>query len=346
MSFSAHEGHRYMCPPCGVHDDLLFHEDGMCPVCGMALIERPDSTRIGRPDLHVGSGNFLMEGGSRREDRLIHVFYHYPEGFTARSPILIVVPGAGRNAHDYRDEWGGASERHGVLVLAPRYREEEYDFGGYHMGGLMHSMNLAQSVRREAESNRAYLDEDRFTYRVNRDPTQWIFQDFDRLFGRVAEAVGSRRERYDLFGHSAGGQILHRLVLFHPDAHADRILAGNAGFFTLPDTSTGLPFGMRDVPMFEEDLKNALSRRLVVFVGEGDDATETRGTLLRSPTADRQGMHRLERARHFYQTGRALAQRMGAPFAWSLEVVPGVGHDFRAMSAAAAKYLYGENKTD
>ena len=66
MSFSAHEGHRYMCPPCGVHDDLFFHEDGMCPVCGMALIERPDSSWIGRPNLHVGSGNFLMEGGSRR----------------------------------------------------------------------------------------------------------------------------------------------------------------------------------------------------------------------------------------------------------------------------------------
>lgn len=182
-----------------------------------------------------------------------------------------MVPGAGRNAHDYRDAWIGASERHGVLVLAPRYREEEYDFGGYHMGGLMHSMNLAQSVRREAGSNRAYLDEDRLEYRVNRNPEQWIFQDFDRLFKRVAEAVGSQRERYDLFGHSAGGQMLHRLVLFQPDPHACRILAGNAGFFTLPDTSTGLPFGMRGIPPSDEDLQDALGRQLVVFVGEEDN---------------------------------------------------------------------------
>jgi uncharacterized membrane protein len=34
----------YMCPICDVHDPLVFHEDGTCPVCGMRLIERPDSS--------------------------------------------------------------------------------------------------------------------------------------------------------------------------------------------------------------------------------------------------------------------------------------------------------------
>lgn len=315
MNFSGSEDHRYMCPPCNVHEDLFFHEDGTCPVCGMALIERPDSSRVGSVDLHEGSGNFLMEGGSGHEETWIQVFYHHPERFTARSPILVVMPGAGRNADEYRDAWIEASERHGVLVLSPMYSEEEYDFGGYHMGGLMYSMNLAESVQREEGSNRAHLDEDRFAYRVNRDSAQWIFQDFDRLFDQVVEAVGSQRERYDLFGHSAGGQILHRLVLFHPDARAERILAGNAGFYTLPDTATGLPFGVRNAPVSAADLQKALNRPLVVFVGEKDDATETGGTLLRSPTADRQGTHRLARARHFYQTGRALAERMDVPFA-------------------------------
>jgi pimeloyl-ACP methyl ester carboxylesterase len=333
---------RYMCPPCHVHEDTFFEEDGTCPICGMALIERPDSSRVGEVHIHPGSGNLLVEGGPGHREKLIQVFYHRPEAFTPRSPILVVVPGAGRDADEYRDAWIEASERHGVLVLSPLYRESDYDFGAYHMGGLMHGMNLSESTLYEEASNRVHLDEERFEYRVASNPEEWIFRDFDRLFLRVGRALGSERERYDLFGHSAGGQILHRLVLFHPGSRADRILAGNSGFYTLPDPTTDLPFGVRDTPVTSKDLGRSLSLRLVLFLGEEDDATETGGTLLRSPTVDRQGLHRLARGRYFYETGRALAERLGVELGWSLEIVPGVGHDFRGMSRAAADYLYGE----
>ena len=336
----------YMCPPCHVHEDLFLDADGVCPVCGMALIERPDSSQVGRIHIHPGSGNFLLEGGPGHPEKLIQVFYHRPEGFTSRSPFVVVVPGAGRDADEYRDAWIDASERSGVLVLSPRYRESEYGFGAYHMGGLMEELNLSESVLREEGSNRAHLDEDRFDYRVNPDREEWIFNDFDRLFVGVARAVGSDRESYDLFGHSAGGQILHRLVLFYPESRADRILAGNAGFFTLPDTALDLPFGIGNTTVTEEDLERSLGRRLVLFLGEEDDETETGGTLLRSPTVDRQGLHRLERGRSFYAAGRALAERRSVPFAWELEVVPDVGHDFAAMSRAAAEYLYGDSRAE
>jgi pimeloyl-ACP methyl ester carboxylesterase len=331
----------YMCPICDVHDPLVFHEDGTCPVCGMRLIERPDSSQIGVAHIHTGSGNFLLQGGAGHTDELITVFYHQPERFTPESPILIVVPGAGRNANDYRDAWIEASETYGVLVLSPMYTEGDYDFGAYHLGGLLSELNLDVSTGRGEGPNEVTLDEERFTYQVNADPESWIFGDFDRLFETVAAAVGSTRDSYDLFGHSAGGQILHRLVLLHPGSRADRVLAGNSGFYTLPDPATPLPFGLEDAALEEVDLEAAFGQRLVLFLGEEDNASETGGTLLRSPTVDRQGTHRLERGRYFYDFGRQAAERLGVPFRWSLEVVPGVGHDHRGMSRAAAEYLYG-----
>lgn len=342
---SAESDAAYMCPPCHVHGDLFFEEDGTCPVCGMALIERPDSSEVGEAHIHPGAGNFLMEGGPGHAEKLVQVFYHMPETFTPDSPILIVVPGAGRDADEYRDAWVEASREHGVLVLSPMYREDEYGFGAYHMGGLMEAMNLGRSVLYEEGSNRAHLDEERFDYRVNPDADEWIFDDFDRLFERVAAAVGSEREEYDVFGHSAGGQILHRLVLFDRRSRAGRILAANSGFYTMPDTATSLPFGVADAPVTVEDLKDALGRPLVLFLGAEDDADEKGGTLLRSPTVDRQGLHRLARGRSFHRTGEALANRLDTDFAWELRVIAGVGHDFRGMSAAAADYLYGDEES-
>lgn len=177
---------------------------------------------------------------------------------------------------------------------------------------------------------------------ANRNPSRWIFGDFDRIFELVRNELDLRATGYDLFGHSAGGQILHRLALFHTDSKADRILAANAGWYTMPTFSTGFPYGLGESGLTAGQLEEAFGERLVVFLGEDDDENETRGSLRRTPEADRQGTHRLARGRSFYETGRSVAEAMGADFDWKLEVLPGIGHDYRRMSAAAADYLYGE----
>jgi len=153
-----------------------------------------ESSQVGRAHIHSGSGKFLLEGGAGHPEKLIMVFYHQPETFLPNSPILVVVPGAGRNAQDYRDAWIESSETFGVLILSPMYTEEDYDFGAYHLGGLLSDMNLAASTGRGEGPNEVTLDEELFTYKVNWISEQWIFHDFDRLFERAAAAVGSSRE--------------------------------------------------------------------------------------------------------------------------------------------------------
>src|SRR5688572_14192232 len=59
-----------------------------------------------------GSGSFTLAGGAGREGKPITVFYHKPAKLTPQSPVLIVVPGAGRNGWTYRDAWVSASEEH------------------------------------------------------------------------------------------------------------------------------------------------------------------------------------------------------------------------------------------
>lgn len=329
------DAREYVCPVCPHVDDLLHVEPhakpGTCPVCGMKLVEKP--VRAGQsPSIHPGAGAFTLRAG-HGQTRDVDVFYYRPGGLTGHSPVLIVLPGAGRNAWDYRDHWVEAAERFDVLVLALHYPESRYPrFWNYNIAGMITDVVIDPSARALA------------SYRIRDDRKQWLFDDVDLVFDSAVRALGLTTERYDLFGHSAGGQFLHRFALFaRDDTRANRILASNSGWYTVPDGEERFPFGLADAPITESQLASAFARHLVVFLGGDDDQNETRGDLVRSAQTDRQGRHRLERGKYFHAQSAKAAARMGAAFNWELVVVPGVGHDPKRMSLAAARYLYEES---
>lgn len=53
---------------------------------------------------------------------------------------------------------------------------------------------------------------------------------------------------YHFFAHSAGAQLLHRLLLFRPDPAASSIVVANSGSYTFPDLSWDFPYGLRGLP--------------------------------------------------------------------------------------------------
>lgn len=336
----------YVCPPCDqTCDTLTFAEPGTCPHCQMALVPvrslmPPEHIRVEDIQIETGSGSFWIPGGPAHPNDPVQIYYHRPAGFSDTSRILMVISGAGRDADEYRDAWIKAADRHDVLILAPQYSEQAYPFEDYHMVGWMQDVNLEEAVTFVPGSNIARLDESALSYTVNQDRNTWLFADFDRLFALVIAITGSRQSRYDLFGHSAGGQILHRLAISYLSDKVDRIVAANSGFYTMPDTSLALPFGLKGLPIPDEMIKDAYQRKLALLLGESDNARETGGTLLRSPTADQQGLHRLARGRYYYQQALQSAGRSGVSLQWEKVEIPEVGHEFRAMSQAAAKYLY------
>ncbi len=349
LSCKEKEG-EYICTPCNLPcDALAFSAAGTCPHCNMALIKKSDLKQenkltIDSIAITEGSGAFLVAGGPGKENKSIKVYYHRPESFNPDSKILLVIPGAGRNGDSYRDAWIEESEEYGLLILSPMYAEEDYRFEDYHLCGLMYDLNLGNAIQRTEGTNIATLDEVEFDYKVNLNREEWIFGDFDRIFDIAVATLNSKQTRYDVFGHSAGGQILHRFALFQPDSKADRILASNSGFYTLPDFNTALPFGIKNASLSQAEVNASFSKKLVLFIGELDNENETGGTLLRSTTVDKQGLHRLERARFFYQQAEAIAAANESDLNWELKIIPGVGHNHRKMGDAAAKYLYANHE--
>lgn len=346
----------------------------------------PDTIEARPIEIGAGSGRFVVPGGGEHPERRITVHYHRPEHFHRGSPVVMVIPGAGRNGDDYRDAWVEASEEHGVLVLSPSYPEKHYpEYWSYNLAGMTGRVTLELDFVVETAPDRWLLDEARerlppemedphelfghsssghLLHRLvllemagmlegieirgtsaepNRDPGTWIFDDFDRIFELVRRELDLETGTYDLFGHSAGGQILHRLALFAPSHRQGRILAANAGWYTVPTRERAFPYGLEGTGVTRDGLEEAFSSRLVVLLGGEDDADETRGSLRRTPEAEHQGAHRLARGTHFFRKARQKAEELGVAFRWKRVVVPGVGHDYRRMSAAAAEYLYGRS---
>lgn len=297
------------------------------------------------PDwLKRGPGSFDAPGGPGNEDRTIGVRYFMPRRFTPRSPILLVIPGSGRHAGDYRDAWIAAAQRHNVLVAALNYPQRDYDFAAYQMGGVIADLEVDNAARPRRDGlprRRArVLDED-VRFDVNWRREAWLFADFDRIFDLLVRATGSTRTRYDLFGHSAGAQIAHRMVLFRPESKADRIVSANAGLYTMAALDQPLLTGLQGTGATRASLAASFRARLTVMLGE-DDVEAGQGTMrLRTPSIDEQGRNRFDRGRYFFEEARRTARELGAPFNWRLRIVPGVGHDHRRMSAAAGRYLYG-----
>lgn len=345
--------------------------------------DAPGAAPVDRIAIEAGSGSFVVSGGGGYAEKEIRVYYHKPTSFQKDSPVLMVIPGAGRNGDDYRDAWVEASEQYGVLILSPTYPKRYYpEYWSYNLAGMTGEVTLDLRVVIDTKPEEWRLGDvarklastigmhelvghgaahqliyqfvllskagmiDAVNVRglssvANRDPDRWIFGDFDRIFELVKGDLNLEAQTYDLFGHSAGGQILHRLAIFHPSSKADQILAANSGWYTVPTFEQQFPYGLKGSGISKDQLQAAFGTNLVVFLGEEDDADETRGSLRRTPQANSQGSGRFERGKYFFVKAQEAARAFGVDFEWTLEIVPGVGHDYQRMSHAAAEYLYG-----
>jgi hypothetical protein len=334
--------------------------------------------------IHTGSGSFVVDSGTY-DQKKIRVYYHKPKNFHKDAPVLMVIPGSGRDGDEYRDAWVKASEKYGVLILSPKYSETFYPgYWSYNLAGMTDKATFNVSFTIDAHSKKWHLDDamrklsskigvhkmvgrgpghmliykivalgkagmissvDAHAMNVKFNPNskEWIFSDFDRIFELVKKKLNLQAQTYDMFGHSAGGQILHRLVLFHPNSKADMILAANSGWYTVPTFRQNFPYGLNGTGISERQLKAAFDDNLVLFLGEDDDASATGGEHRQTSEAMRQGAGRFARGKHFFKKAKEESKVLGVDFKWKLVTVPGVGHNFRAMSEAAAKFLYGSD---
>jgi poly(3-hydroxybutyrate) depolymerase len=238
-----------------------------------------------------------------------------PQVYTQDTPLLFVHHGVGRNGAAYRDYWLPLVEQTGILAIALEFPEESFpDYLRYHFGN-MHNEDGTPNPREK-----------------------WTYGIVPRLFDALRDAGVTRRERYGIFGHSAGGQFVHRMLSF---GYRDRVaiaVCANAGTYAMPDLDIAWPFGLGRTEITPESLSTLLNFPITVMAGTND--TKTTGRFFpKGPRSMRQGETRYHRGHNYVRMGHEVALASGTHCAWAVIDVPDVGHDGHGMSIAAAPVI-------
>jgi len=210
--------------------------------------------------------------------------------------LFVTVHGISRNVEEHATLFAPYAERHGVVLVAPCFTQDEHD--DY------------QRLGRKGRGRRADLV-------------------LDAIVEEVGALTGARSRKIYLFGFSGGAQFAHRYVMAHPD-RVERAVLGAAGWYTFPDSGVGYPYGLGSSEEFAGvrfDPDSFLRVPITVLVGEADTGSES---LRRNAQVDRQqGATRLERARNWAAAMWRAAQARGLEPLVTFEQVPGIRHSFK-----------------
>ena len=238
-----------------------------------------------------------------------------PHGFMPNTPVLLVHHGVGRNGADYRDYWMKLVDTAGILAIAIEFSEAAFpDYLRYHFGNLHNEDGTANP--REL----------------------WTYGIDARLFDALRAQGVTTRQRYGVFGHSAGGQFVHRMLSFGFRERVAVAVSANAGTYAMPTLDIAWPFGLGNTEVDPDALRSLLGFPIIVMAGTHD--TKTTGRFFpKGPRSMRQGPTRHARAHEYVRAGHAAAAALGTRCAWTVIDVPGVGHDGDRMSAAAVPVI-------
>jgi poly(3-hydroxybutyrate) depolymerase len=245
-------------------------------------------------------------------DRPLTIHTYRPAAHGPDDRVVLVQHGVKRNGDDYRDFWIDAAEKHRLLVVATTFGNEAWPKPeGYNNGLAVDADGLI--APREA-----------FAYAV-----------LPRVLDALRAGGATRRPKAYLFGHSAGGQFVHRLLATQDHAPYEAVAVGNPGWYTLPTLDRRFPVALGGLDYEAKDLARWLAFPMTILAGDQDTDT-TDANLPSNPEALAQGPTRFDRARFFHGMAVRVAQHLGVPCRWKLVTVPGIGHDGCAMGKAAA----------
>lgn len=156
------------------------------------------------------------------EKKSIKVWTYKPQDWKNEDKIVFVMHGGGRNADDYLDAWVKIAKKNNLFIVAPEFvsKFSKYKTNDYQEGNL-------------------------FTFFLTKNPKEeWAYTVVENIFDHIKAVNGITNEHYDIFGHSAGGQFVHRMVLLMPESRIGTAIAANSGFYSLPNES--LEYPLRD----------------------------------------------------------------------------------------------------
>jgi hypothetical protein len=248
-------------------------------------------------------------------DRQLILHAATPRDWHPGLPVLLVHHGVARNGRDYRDYWLPHADAGRMLVIAIEFPEASFpEYLWYNFGNL-HAADGTPNPRE-----------------------QWTFGIDSRLFQALCAQGLTTTRRYGLFGHSAGGQFVHRMLSFGYRDQVAVAVSANAGTYAMPDLATDWPWGLGATGVSEDDLRALLGCPLTIMAGTADIKTTGR-FFPKGPKSLKQGPTRHARAHTYLRLAERAAADLGVALAWTVIDVADVGHDGRRMSDAAAPLI-------
>ena len=255
-------------------------------------------------EIGIGSGTFIFSFNNVD----VQVFYHVPAAYTASSKVVFALHGGSREAEGVRNNMIQKSIEYNFVLIAPKFSSQNFSLGdGYNLGNV-------------------YEDGDNPSTSTLNDEEEWSFSIIEPLFDSVVSSLSLIEEKYNLFGFSAGAQFVHRFIQFKPNARFNKVVAGAAGWYTVPDNNIPFPYGLDNSILTNNNLSNLLSKDLYIQVGALDNDPNSVG-LRHNEYADAQGLNRVTRAVHFFQSGQNIAESNNYNLNWSLHIIQGAGHN-------------------
>ena len=277
------------------------------------VVARPAAAQapgtVALPDT-VGSFEFRDRRGDPA--RPLRVWYYRPAGAVRPTRVVFLLHGSTRTGRQAQELGAPFARAENVILIAPEFSTEHYPDVAYDFGGMAGADGTL------------------------RPDSVWTLSIVEHLFDAVRQAVGGVDSTYDIVGHSAGGQFVHRLVLFMPSARYRRAVVSSPGRYAFPSLEVPFPYGLRSSSADSATRNRAFGRDVVLVLGEKDVADQAR---LWEPETMAQGRNRLARGLRFYASAVEEATASGTPFAWRLQIVPGVDHDPPRMVRAALQLL-------
>ena len=87
---------------------------------------------------------------------------------------------------------------------------------------------------------------------------KWTFSLIEPVFDLIKNELNYKHNFYDVFGHSSGGPFVHRDSWVVPNSRANRAIAANSGWYTMPDSTISFPYGLSGTNSSLFDIQNAL----------------------------------------------------------------------------------------
>ena len=243
----------------------------------------------------------------------IQIYYSVPPVISEKTKIMFIIHGASRDAEQSLNDWLPLVEGRDVVIIAPEFSKEFYN-------------------------EYAYLMKTAKTGRKLKDTSRDLESSLGDIFNFFSSKFKLSTKKFRLYGHSGGSQFVHRYLLLSNETRVDKVAMANAGFYTFVNPAIKYPFGIKNMDVSDERLQWFLSLKAGVFLG-GEDNDPKHSSLPIMRKAKKQGDHRLERGKNFFNHLVELGVKKNMPFRWRYQVVPGVSHNNAGMSLAAADFL-------